>query len=293
MDIQLTRNALATAPAPPPPEKKEMEVKPEAESVADVYDASRSFGNYVSGLVLGAATETVSSAVQSPRLAWEIAENLWQAETIGPNLKTLGTLAAMPAAGLSVVVAPFYGAFKGMSAAADHRRDGDTPLKQDASTAVARDLTSTSADGEPVTMTGKLVRDLEKMGARKLEPGEKPVDVPLLSPVFALTGGAVSGAIGGSVGLVAGLVAGTITGAKDISEALTSKELSIEARLGKILTSPLNLMVGPVLAWKSVKEAVPRGLSDGWKHGVFKPIADTVAISTSLGKSVIKEAWEK
>ena len=293
MDIQLTGSRLATAPPPQPAGNRQKEVKPEVESVADAYDSSRSLGNYVSGFVVGAATETLTAAAQSPRLAWKIAENMWKAETIGPNLKTIGTIAAVPGAALSVVAAPVVGAFRGLAMAASHRHEGAGPLRQDASVGVAHDLAGPASAGEPLTFSGQLAKELDEFGARKLEPGRKPFDVPLLSPVFALTGGALSGAIGGSVGLVAGLVAGAITGAKDVSQAVTSKDMSLQARVGKILTSPLNLVVGPALAWKSVKEAVPRGLEDGWKYGVVKPVKDTMEISATLGKSAIQEAWEK
>lgn len=289
MNLAAPTAKAVSQPVPP----VELEVKPEAESVADVYDSTRGFGNFVSGAVIGAVTETVTSTVQAPRLAWEIAENLWQAETIGPNLKTLGTLAALPAAAISIAVAPLYGMVHGISLSHSHKRDGDTPLRPDTSAGVAHDLTSRKSDGDPLTMTGGFIANLEKLGARKLEPGEKPHDVPLLSPAFALAGGAVSGVIGGSVGFVAGLVAGSISGTKDVIEAVSSRELSFGQRIGKVLASPLNLMVGPVLAWKSIKEAVPRGLSDGWNHGLLKPVVDTVKISASLGQSVIQEAWEK
>lgn len=291
MQIPLTLSATTTRSAPSSAEPRE--VKPEAERTADIYNASRACGNYFAGVTLGALTETVASTAQAPRLAWEIAENLWQAETLGPNIKTLGTLAALPGAALSVAIAPLYGAVKGVMRVADQRRDGEGPLRIDSAIGFARDITSAATDGEPRTMSGMFIEKLEALGARTLEPGAKPYDVPLLSPLFAVAGGAASGVIGGAVGLVAGLAAGVISGCKDMAEAVTSAELDLGARIGKVLTAPLNLVVGPALAWKSIKESVPRGLSDGWRHGPLKPVADTARISTALGLSVIKEAWER
>lgn len=293
MDMRVTGTAPAATGTGVQPSPRQLEVKPEAEAIADRYDGSRSFANYVSGAVVGAATETAASVVQAPRLAWEIAENLWQAETIGPNLKTLGTLAAIPAAALSIPAAPLYGAFHGMSMVRHARHERDTPLVPDTSASVAREMTAPKEDGEARTMTGKLVKGLEEMGSAKLEPGEKPHDVPLLSPVFALVAGTVSGVVAGSVGLVAGVVAGAITGAKDVRDAFTAEGLGAGARVGKVVASPLNLVAGPVLAWKSLKEAVPRGLVDGWNHGLVKPLVDTTRIAANLGGGVIKEAWEK
>lgn len=291
MDMRVNSNTTAATPAPA---RKEYAVKRETEHIADRYDMSRSFGNYISGAVTGAVTETAATVLQAPRLAWEIAENLWQAETIGPNLKTLGTLAAIPAAVATIPFAPFYGAFHGISMVRDARREErETPLTPDTSAGVARQMTAPKPDGEARTMTGKLVKGLEELGAEKLEPGEKPKDVPILSPVFAFVGGTASAVIGGCVGLAAGLVAGAITGAKDVRDAFTQEGLSVGGRVGKAVLSPLNLMAGPVLGWKSLKEGLFRGTVDGWNHGLVKPLVDTARISASLGAGVIKEAWEK
>jgi hypothetical protein len=142
-------------------------------------------------------------------------------------------------------------------------------------------------------MTGMMVNSLEDLGSRKLAEGEKPHDIPLLSPAFAVVGGALSGVISGSVGLVSGLVAGAITGAKDIASAFTSKGGSVGARIGKIAASPLNLVAGPVLAWKSIKQSVPKGLAEGWNHGPIRPVIDSTRFAAHLGSGVIQEAWEK
>ena len=105
MDIRVTVRSPEPSPAKAPRPSASMEVKHEMEGLADRFSASRSLGNYASGAVVGAATETTAALLQAPRLAYEIVENLWQAETIGPNLKILGTLAAVPGALLSIPVA--------------------------------------------------------------------------------------------------------------------------------------------------------------------------------------------
>lgn len=291
------------APTPPPPQppKKELEVKPGLDNIADRYNTSRTIGNYTSGLLLGAAKETLTTTLQAPRLAWEIGENLWQAETIGPNLKILGTLAAIPAAVLSIPCGPFYGAYQGVSAVADARHsyqpDGTRPpLKKDTAAAYAKAVTG-KQDGteanEPTTMTGKWIKNLEELGDRKLEAGEKPKDVPLLSPAFSIVGGVVSGALSGVAGLVIGLVAGTLTCGKEVIHAVTDKDKSFGARVGQVLASPLNIVAMPLaLGWNGLKEAAPRGFVDGWKHGPVKPIVDTGKAIGGLAVSVVKEAWE-
>jgi hypothetical protein len=286
-------------PGPPKPPKKELEVKPDLDNIADRYNGSRATGNYVSGMTLGALKEAVTTTVQSPRLAWEIAENLWQAETIGPNLKVLGTLAALPAAALSIPAGPFYGAFKGFTTVADamrNRPESSDPLRPDTSPDFARSVFS-SGDGteanEPTTMTGHLCKSLEELGEAKLAEGEKPHDVPLLSPLFSVVGGAVSFVVSGAVGLVAGLVAGSITCAKEMGGAFTGDK-TFGARVGQFCAAPLNVVAMPLaLAWSGIKEATPRGFIDGWNHGPFKPVIDTAKVSAGITAGVIKEAWER
>ena len=293
-------SGLRQTPPPPPPPKKELEVKDGLDNIADRYNTSRTVGNYTSGLLLGAAKETVTTTLQAPRLAWEITENLWQAETIGPNLKILGTLAAIPAAVLSIPCGPFYGAYQGVSAVADARHnnlDGvRPPLKKDTATDYARSVTTQTGpeDKEAKTMTGKWIQGLEELGDKKLADGEKPKDVPLLSPVFSIAGGVASGALSGVAGLVIGLVAGTLTCGKEMLHSVTDKDKSFGARVGQFVAAPLNVVAMPLaLGWNGLKEAAPRGFVDGWKHGPFKPVIDTGKAVAGLAVSVVKEAWER
>lgn len=276
-------------------DSKELEVRPEQQSTLDQYNASRTFGNYVSGVTLGALRETVTTTVQAPRLAYEMVENVWQAETIGPNLKVLGTLAAIPAAVLSIPVSPFYGAVNGFRLvwkAMDTDENAPRELVKDSSPGLAAGLFPRE-DG-PATMTGHIVASLEELGDAKLGEGEEPYDVPILSPLFSVTGGVVSGAISGVVGLLAGTVAGALTTGKEMVRAFTEPDQSMGQRVGRFLAAPLNLLVmGPALAWGGLKESVPRGFVDGWRHGPIKPVIDTCKASVATAGAVIKEAWER
>ncbi len=292
--MRVTSQNAAAPGATAPKASRVMDVKQGMENISDCYDGSRSLGNYVSAAVVGAATETASSVVQAPRLAVEMVENLWQAETLGPNLKILGTLAALPAAVLSIPLAVFSGAGRAMSAVrSEHRQSESELLTPDTSNRVAAKFTVRREGDGARTMTGMMVDSLEELGSRKLEEGEKPHDIPLLSPAFAVVGGVLSGAIAGTVGLVSGLVAGAITGAKDVASAFTSKGGGVGARIGRIAAAPLNLMAGPVLAWKSLKQSVPKGLQTGWDHGPLRPVVDSTKFAAHLGSGVIHEAWEK
>lgn len=285
-NLPLASPALAgSRPAEAP--KKELVVKRELDHIADRFEDSREFGNQVAGLVTGAALETGTALLRSPRLSWEIAENLWQADTLGPNIKFLGTLAAIPGAALNVAIAPFYGGFKGATLAGRASRATEDVLPKDA----APEYTDRRFNGDrddSKSLTARWIEDLEELGAKKREPGEKKFDVPLLSPVFSVVGGVVSGGITGIVGLVAGLGAGLLTSAKEAVEGVKTGSIS------RVVFSPLHTVAVPYgLVKEGLKESVPRGFADGWKHGPLKPIVDTARASAVQAGSVLKEAWER
>ena len=272
---------------------KTYKVKQEQRQRADRFESSREFGNGAAGVVTGATLETFDAAIKSPKLAWEIAENMWQAETIGPNLKVLGTLAALPGAALSIAAAPFYGAFKGGNLAMQASQATENVLPKDA----AAEYTNIRFNGDTEdskSMSSRFQESLEELGAKKLQPGEKPYDIPILSPVFSLVGGAVSAGISGVVGLVAGAAAGLLTTGKEIAGGLFGADQTVGKRIGRIAASPLHTLAIPYgLVKEGLKESVPRGFADGWKHGPLKPIVDTAKASATLAGSVLKEAWER
>lgn len=272
---------------------KTYQVKEEQRDRADRFESSREFGNGVAGVVTGATLETFDAAVKSPKLAWEVAENLWQAETIGPNLKFLGTLAAIPGAALSIVAAPFYGAYKGGKLAMDASEATENVLPKDAAAEYThRRFNGDSEDSK--SLSTRFQESLEELGARKLQPGEKKFDVPLLSPVFSVVGGVVSAGISGVVGLVAGTAAGLLTTGKEIVGGVFGKDQSLGKRIGRIAASPLHTVAIPYgLVKEGLKESVPRGFADGWKHGPLKPVVETAKASATLAGSVLKEAWER
>ncbi len=281
-----TEGQAADTPAP------ELQVRADQVDRADRYDGSRTLGNYVSSMVTGAVAETVDATVKALPLAANAVKNLWNAETVGPNLKVLGTLAALPGAGLTVVAAPFYGAGTGVSSAKRAMRGERGPLTQDVSGQVAQ---KRFPQGEESTsMSSSLMRSFDKLGAQKLREGEKPRDIPLLSPLFALAGSVISGAISGVAGAVVGLTAGALTGAKEIGGALFGENQGLgdrAVRAGAGLITPV--VMGTSLGWNGLKESMPRGFSDGWKHGPIQPVADTIRSTAALAGAVYKEAWER
>ena len=285
---------------PPLPPKKELVVKPELDNIADRYNTSRTIGNYTSGLVLGAAKEAVTTTLQAPRLAWEITENLWQAETIGPNLKILGTLAAIPAAALSIPCGPFYGAYQGVAAVADARHNYGTdsvrpPLKRDAATHYARSVTTDIGPegNDPKTMTGKWIQGLEKLAA-----GEKPVDIPIIKSVKSLAIGVTAAAVGGIAGAVTMIPsAGRHLGA-GVVESLTDSSLGLGGKLlgtaGAVIGGAVHGVSYGVGTFASV---TGQGFGETWKKDsvveggsrVFSQAWNSIAASVAPKGTLLKE----
>lgn len=286
------KTAAPRAQAETPPQEKapESEIKQDMYDVADRYNDSRRFANGATGFVLGAATGALDGIVRSPQVAYEFAENMIQAETIGPNLKVLATLAAVPVGALSAVASPFVQAFRDSGMVSDVHYEQKGPLKTDAMAG----YTEKKFSGEHPSFSKGIVKDLEEFGAKKLEQGEKPYDVPILSPLFSVAGGVISGAISGVVGLTAGLAAGLLTTTKEAAGAVFGKDQTIGKRIGRLATAPLHTIAVPYgLVKEGLKESVPRGFVDGWKHGPVKPVVDTAKASVKLAAGVMKEAWER
>lgn len=284
--MNITTAGLLTPPPRTPRETSQ--IKSDQYDTVDVYQTSRTLGNGLAGLVTGAALDTFDATVQAPKLAWELAENLWQAETLGPNLKFLGTVAALTgaASAASIVAAPFHGGFKGADLAADEGFKSSELLRVDSAIPYADAIVSGKPEGR--SLSNRWQSSLEELGDRKLEPGEKPFDVPVLSPVFSVVGGVVSAGISGTVGLVAGTAAGLLTTGKEALEGVRHGEV------GRVLTAPLHTIAIPYgLVKEGLIESVPRGFSDGWKHGALRPIVETAKASTVLASEVLKEAWER
>lgn len=271
-------------------EPKEYVIKEDMYDVADRYSDTRQMANGITGFAVGAVTGAFDGIMNAIPVTWEIAENVVQAETIGPNLKVLGVLASPIGGALSAVASPFVGAFKDGSSMVRHGENYPQPLAKNGSNGYA----DAKFDPKNPSFSSGIMESLEEFGAEKLGEGEKPFDVPILSPVFSVVGGVVSGAISGVAGLVGGLAAGLLTTVKEAGGAVFGSNQTIGKRIGRLATSPLYTVTIPYgLVKEGLKESVPRGFADGWKHGPIKPVVDTAKASATLVAGVMKEAWER
>lgn len=275
----------------PTPVTNERQIKDDSHVVADRFNTSKHYADLFTGFALGAVSGAVEGVVKAPLVATKIITNSIKAETIGPKLKTLQILGAIPGAAGTAIAAPIVQAFRDVSMVKNVQRNlEDGPLY----TSALPGYTQAKFSPEQHSFVKEVTQKIDDFGAKKLAPGEAPHDVSLTAPITAVIGGVVSGIISGAVGLVAGTTAGLLTTAKEATGAIVGRDQSLGQRVGRLATAPLHTVTVPYgMVKEGLKESVPRGLSDGWEKGATKPIVDTIRASGSLAANVLKEAWER
>lgn len=204
--------SLAVSPSP----LRGLSSSAPSESIVDrIVDRTALSANYLasglSGGVGGLGAYGVSVLGTSARTVVSAWTNLWRTEALGPNLKGIGSLLAAPAvlaaAAVAIPISLVHGIYHGVQAV-----DPTRP----------RDFTVGAAGVQGFSKTERawrqtenhLADSLDDMGSTMLEPGEKPLDIPLLKTAKTLGMTAASAAVGGAVGaacavLSAGREAGT------------------------------------------------------------------------------------
>ena len=204
--------------------------------------------------VVGGTAGTVASAYT----------NLWKAETIGPNLKIIGSLLLAPAVALAAAVAlPVsvgVGIYKGAGAV-----DSDKPREFTVGAAAARGYNETREGLQSAATSVK--KGLEEMGSEKLEPGKKPIDIPLIKTAKTLAVGVASVALGGVTGAVCAIIGSGRQIASGVARAVTDENLNLP---GRVLAAT-GAVVGGVAQGVTYGAAgaltvVGKGLGETWKE---------------------------
>lgn len=205
--------------------------------VDNTYLSANYAASGLSGTVSGAASWVTKGAPETVKIAGSALKNLWKAETIGPTIKTLGMVAAAPliaAVGLiALPVAAGMGLFQGVGEV-----DNKIPRQFTVSQATKEAYTEV---GNSLSEFGKETREsLAEFGNEKLEPGEKPFDIPLFKLAKTVVMGAAGAAIGGIAGLVSGAASMVTESAKGVVKSMTASELNIGEKVFSAGTSVLS-----------------------------------------------------
>lgn len=242
---------------------------PVSRSVVDrIVDSTVLSANYLASGLAGGAAGVGAGARSLPgaavRTAVSAYTNLWKAETIGPNLKVVGSLVAAPvlalAAGLALPVSLISGVLHGVRAV-----DSSKPREFTVSAAAAAGYGETRAswkDGEK-----DLTDDFSRFGNKKLGPNEKPYDIPvgrLPRAAAAAVGGA---ALGVGVGCVSAVVSGAREAGNGVRRAVTAPDLGIAGKaVAAVDAVGGGVVQGVTYGVSGAFSVLGKGVSETWRR---------------------------
>ncbi len=109
--------------------------------------------------------------------------------------------------------------------------------------------------------------ELQEMGSRKLEPGEKPFDIPLIKTAKTLAMGAAAAAVGGVTGLVCAVVGSVRQVAGGLGRAVRDPNLNLP---GKVIAGAGAVIGGTVqgvaFGAGSAVSILGKGMAETWKQ---------------------------
>lgn len=258
--------------------------------VERIVDKTVLSANYMASTLSGAAggagafaRSVVGTTVGTTAAAFT---NLWKAETVGPNLKVLGSAFLLPAAAVAVAVSAPVSLVAGMVYGAG-QVDSSKPREFTVSAAGVAGYGKTRAGWEKA---GKALQEgLADLGNEKLQPGEKPLDIPILKTAKTLAVGVASAAVGGIAGAVCAVVsAGRQIGA-GVARAVTDPNLNLP---GKAIAAAGAVVGGAVqgvtYGLATGVSVVGTGFSETWKQDSL--VGGTKAVMGHAGRSIAAAA---
>lgn len=282
-------------PQQPPQTKPE---PPASDSMVEkIVDNTYLSANFAASGLAGAASGTgawVTTGVpQTIKSTASILKNVVKTEKIGPTLKTLALVSAVPVmavgGALALPVSLLAGVWQGAG---------------EVDSSIPRQFTVTQASKEAYTevkgglnSVGKGIQEeMQELGEYKLKPGEKPIDIPLIKAGKTLIMGAIGAAVGGVAGAVSALAATATEGAKGIGQAFTDDRLNFGEKLfaagASVVSAPLHgamyglrtglATVGNALGTTWDKDSViegAKGIYNDAKTGVAASIAPETVLT--------------
>lgn len=260
---------------PPPPEKPTL-----VDTIIDkTYLTANFTASTLSGGVAGLGAFARSAAPATLKSTASLYKNLWKAETIGPNLKILGSLVAAPLMVAGAVVGLPVSLISGMYQGGDEV-DSSQPRQFTIGAATKEGYTKTKEGWEKLSQGA--IEAFEEMGTEKLEPGEKPLDIPIIKSVKTLAVGATAAAIGGIAGVVSALVSGLRESGAGIANSFMDESLGLGGKLVGGLGAVIGGAVhGVTYGVGTTLSITGRGFSKTWKE-------DSILEG---GKDVLNQAW--
>jgi hypothetical protein len=263
-------------PPPPPPEKPNTLVD---QIIDKTYLTANFTASTLSGGVAGLGAFARSAAPATLSSTASLYKNLWKAETIGPNLKILGSLVAAPLMLAGGVLGLPVSLISGMYQGGDEV-DSSKPRQFTIAQATKEGYTKTKEGWE--SLSKRAVEAFEEMGSEKLAEGEKPFDIPIIKSVKTLAIGATAAAIGGVAGVVSAIVSGLGQAGKGIVTSFGDESLNLG---GKVIGSAGAVLGGAVhgltYGLGTAVSVTGHGFAETWKKDSL----------VEGGKKVLSQAW--
>lgn len=244
----------------PPPQKPPTLV----DKIIDKTYLSANFtASTLSGGVAGLGAYARAAAPATLKSTASLYKNLWKAETIGPNLKILGSVVAAPLMLAGGVIGLPVSLIAGMYQGGDEV-DSSKPRQFTIGAAAREGYTKTKEGWESLSKSA--IESFEEMGAEKLAEGEKPIDIPLIKTGKTLAVGAAALAIGGIAGVVSALLSTVRQVGGGIASSFTDESLNLGGKLVGSVSAVLGGAVhGAVYGLGTALSVTGHGLAETWK----------------------------
>lgn len=216
----------------------------------------------LAGAITGAGAWVTNGLPGAVKATGSTLAGLWNTEKYGGVLKTVamaGTLiGGVAGAVLALPVSIGMGAWQG---AGEVKTD---PPRQLNVGAAAKE--GYKEVGESLTeFTEEIREDMREFGKYKLEPGEKPIEIPLIKTGATILAG-VAGAVVGTAGAVVSGVAGAGSEfARGVGGAVTNKELNVGEKVMTLLPNAVGAVShGAVYGLRTGLSTLGHAIENTW-----------------------------
>lgn len=212
--------------------------------VDKIIDNTYLSANYAASGLTGAAsgsaaylTTGLPSAVST---TGSILYNVARTEKLGPTLKTLALVSAVPVAAAATVLAAPVSLLAGIWQGAG---EVDSSIPRQFTVKEAAKEAYTEVKSGLQNVTNDIQKEMKELGEYKLAPGEKAIEIPLIKAGKTLIMGAIGAAVGGITGAVSALTATVSEAGKGVVNAFADGNLNVGEKLFAAGTSVLSAPV--------------------------------------------------
>lgn len=211
------------------------------ESIIDNTYLSANFaGSGLAGGVAGGGAFLTNGLTGALSATGSILYNVARTEKIGPTLKTLALVAAVPVAGVATALAAPVSLLAGVWQGAG---EVDSSVPRQFTIGEAGKEAYTEVRGGIRSVTNGIKEEMTELGNYKLAPGEKAIDIPLIKAGKTLIMGAIGAAVGGIAGVVSAVAATATEAGKGVVGAFSDGELHFGK---KVFAAGTSLLSAPV-----------------------------------------------